>query len=160
MSTSRVLTSRRTTISLVLGTPLALAACELDPPAAPVPAAGSPDPEPAPDTEVAAAARKSILLMVASLEAATVTHPRLGPGLRPWLALHAAHLEVLEDGSAEDDVDVAPVVDNLPVVRRRLLAEEAALATRLADGARQAASGALARALASMSAAVRQRLVP
>jgi len=157
VATSRVLTSRRTTISVVLATPLALGACEIDPPSETVP--GAPSPQPAPDVEVVASARKSILVMVASLEAVTVSYPRLGPGLSPWLALHAAHLEVLDDGSAGYQVEAQPSDDGPPAARQRLLAQEADVAARLSDAARQAASGDLARALASMSAAVRQRLV-
>ena len=161
MSTSRLLTSRRTTIAAVLTAPLTLAACELDPPAATPPEA--PTPAAVPDAEVVAAARKAILLMVASVEAAIATHRRLNPGLRPWLRLHAAHLEVLDDGStdgSENDGIVAEIpASRAPIARERLLALESVLATRLADAAQQASSGDLARALASMSAAVGQRVV-
>ncbi len=163
MATSSVLTSRRTAISVVLAAPLALAACELDPPADPTPGARSPEPdpdsEPAPDTEVVAAARKSMLLMAASLEAAILAHTGLERELRGWLVLHAAHLEVLDDGSASYEVDAPVAVDRAPAARQRLLAEEVTLAVRLADGANQADSGDLARVLASMSAALRQRVI-
>ncbi len=157
MSTSRAMTSRRTTIALVLSAPLAIGACSLDPPAdAP---AQTPTPEPLPDAQVVGLARKAIWVMVASIEATAAVHPRLGPELTRWLSLHAAHLEVLDDGSEEQVVDGAPATGRQSVDRRRILDEETVLAARLADGSRQAASGDLARALASMSAAVRQRLV-
>lgn len=156
-------TSRRTAIALALSVPLALAAaCELDPPSA-VPTEG-PTPEPLPDAEVVASARHAILVAVASVEAATARHPRLAGKLGPWLALHAAHLDVLDDGSENRSGDGADeVTGETPAARPgtardRIVALEAALAGTLADAARRAASGDLARALASMSAAVTQRV--
>jgi len=159
--TSRLITSRRTAIALVLVAPLTLSACELDPPTTAPP--GSPPPAPVPDAQVVASARKAILLMVASVEAAVTTHRRLGLELSPWLALHAAHLEALDDGAA-DASESNGIAAEIPapsaaIARERLLAQEAVLAGSLADAARQAASGDLARALASMSAALRQRSI-
>jgi hypothetical protein len=145
-------------MSLALTAPLAIGACSLDPPADTPPE--TPTPEPVPDAQVVGLARKAIAAMVASIDTTTAAHPRLGAELAPWLALHAAHLAVLDDGSEEPVVDGTPATGKQSLDRRRLLDEETALAARLADGARQAASGDLARALASMSAAVRQRLVP
>jgi len=161
VSTSRLLTSRRTAIALAFATPLTLAACELDPPSATPPDA--PTPGPVPDAEVVASARKAILLMVASVEAAVATHLRLGPELGPWLALHAVHLDVLDDGAA-DASEAEGIAAEIPapraaIARERLLAQEAVLADSLAENALQAASGDLARALGSISAALRQRVV-
>ncbi len=104
-------------------------------------------------------ARESVLLMVASVGSVTTAHPRLGPDLAPWLDLHAAHLEVLDDGTPEPLVEAPLPAPRAAVARQGLLSAEGALAGTLADAARQAASGDLARALASMSAAVTQRLV-
>lgn len=157
MPTLRVLTSRRATIALVVAAPLGLSACELDPPATTPPEA--PSPPPVPDVEVVASARRTILQMVSSLEVVRLAEPRLRAELKPWLALHAAHLEMLDDGAVDEPLeDPGPAGDG-PRARQRLLAQEALVASALADGARRAASGDLARALASMSAAVRQRLV-
>jgi hypothetical protein len=157
VSTLRVVTSRRAAISLAVAAPAALGACELDPPSATPPQ--TPPPGPVPDAEVVASARTAILQMVSSLEVVQDAQRRLGPELAPWRELHAAHLEVLDDGSVGEPLqDPGPAVD-APRARQRLLAQEALLADTLADGARQAASGDLARALASMSAAIRQRLL-
>lgn len=150
-------TSRRTAIALALSAPLVLAACELDPPSA-VPTEG-PTAEPLPDAEVVASARKSILLMVASVEAASARHPQLVAGLEPWLSLHAAHLAVLDDGSEDAEVAGETPASRPAIARDRIVALEGSLAGTLADAARQAASGDLARALASMSAAVTQRVI-
>ena len=106
-----------------------------------------------------ASTRQTILQMVSSLEVVRLAEPRLRAELKPWLALHAAHLEMLDDGAVDEPLeDPGPAGDG-PRARQRLLAQEALVASALADGARRAASGDLARALASMSAAVRQRLV-
>lgn len=155
--TPSVPTSRRTALALALSAPLALAACDLDPPSA-VPTE-TPTAEPLPDAEVVTSARTSILLMVASLEAASARHPQLAAGLDPWLSLHAAHLAALEDGSDESEVTGEIPAGRPAVVRDRIIALEGSLAGTLADAARQAASGDLARALASMSAAVTQRVI-
>ncbi|HXH77904.1 hypothetical protein [Nocardioides sp.] len=157
MSTLRVVTSRRAVISLAVAAPAVLGACELDPPSTAPPQ--TPSPEPVPDAEVVGLARKAISVTVASVEAAAAAHPRLGPELDLWLSLHAAHLEVLDDGTEDQVVEGTTPTGKQAVDRRRILDEETVLAARLADGARQAASGDLARALASMSAAMRQRLV-
>lgn len=150
-------TSRRTAIALAISAPLVLAACELDPPSA-VPTEG-PTAEPLPDAEVVASARKAILLMVASVEAASVRHPQLSAGLEPWLTLHAAHLAVLDDEADDVEVEGETPASRPAIARDRVIALEGSLAGTLADAARQAASGDLARALASMSAAVTQRVI-
>lgn len=161
MPSLRLLTSRRTTIALVLAAPLTLAACELDPPTDSSPAAVPP--EPVPDAELLASARGAIMTMVGSVDTAIAAHPRLRPGLAPWLTLHAAHLAVLEDGSQggsqDDSVETPPPAGTAASAIEALRSQEAGLARDLAEAARQAASGDLARALASMSAALRQRLV-
>lgn len=156
-------TSRRAALAAVLAAPLGLAACELEPPASndTDSEAGNEAeaPQRPPDAEVVAMARKAILLRVATIERAVSAHPRLSAEFDPWLQLHAAHLAVLNDDSEDYDVDGALPAQKLTVVRAGLLSDEGALAGTLADTARQAASGDLARALASMSAAVTQRLV-
>lgn len=157
VSRSPVPTSRRTAIALALSAPLALSACEFDPPSA-VPTE-APTAQPLPDADVVASARRAIRVMVASVEAASARHPALAAGLDPWLSLHAAHLAALEDGSDESEVTGETPAGRPAIVRDRIVALEGALAGTLADAARQAASGDLARALASMSAAVTQRVV-
>lgn len=157
MSSLRVPTSRRTALTLALSAPLALAACDLDPPSAtPSP---SPTAAPLPDAEVVASATREILLTVALLEAVSARHRPLRADIRPLLALHAAHLEVLDDGSEDPAAAAALPADTPPLARTQVSDAESSLAATLADAARRAASGDLARALASMSAAVTQRVL-
>jgi hypothetical protein len=157
VSTPRAHTSRRTALALALSTPLAMAACDLDPPSAAP--SESPTTPPPPDTEVVASARKAILLTVALLEVVSTQHRPLRADIRPLLDLHAAHLEVLDDGSEDQSLETELPADTPAMARTQVLGAEGDLAVTLADAARQAASGDLARALASMSAAVAQRVV-
>lgn len=155
MSTPRAHTSRRTALALTLSAPLVLAGCDLDPPA--VAPSESPTSAPLPDTEVVASARKAILQTVTLLEAVSARHRPLRAGIRPLLDLHTAHLEVLDDGSADQGLEAALPADTPAMARTQVSDAERRLAVTLADAARQAASGDLARALASISAAVAQR---
>lgn len=157
MSTPRAHTSRRTALALALSAPLALAACDLDPPSA-APSESSTT-APLPDAEVVASARKAILLTVALLEAVSARHRPLRAGIQSLLDLHTAHLEVLDDGSEDESLEAALPADTPAMARTQVSGAERSLAVTLADAARQAASGDLARALASMSAAVAQRVV-
>ncbi|MEO5664850.1 MAG: hypothetical protein ABIR39_16395 [Nocardioides sp.] len=156
MLRSPVPTSRRTAIALALSAPLALSACEFDPPSA-VPTE-APTTEPLPDADVAGVARAQIVQMVATIEATIEAHPRLRRELTPWLDLHDAHLTVLDVGDDQTATAAIPPPTGA-AARQIVLGAEGALASRLADTARQAASGDLARALASMSAAVTQRVI-
>ena len=157
MFTPSVSTSRRTALALALSAPLALAACDLDPPSA-VPTE-TPTAEPLPDADVVASARKAILLMVATIGANVAAHPRLRRDLAPWLDLHQAHLAVLDDGTQDETVEPAIPETRTANALKSVRSQEGGLAGTLADAARQAASGDLARALASMSAAVTQRVI-
>ncbi|PUA80686.1 hypothetical protein [Nocardioides currus] len=165
MSSPRAQTSRRTALALAVSAPLALAACDLDPPArsASGSSSGSPTATPSaaaplPDADVVEGARAATLLAVALIEAAQARHGLRRSGLEDLLRLHAAHLAVLDDGSPEPEVE-APLVAATPArARAQVAASENGLTATLADAAGQAASGDLARALASMSAALRQRV--
>ena len=96
---------------------------------------------------------------VALLEAVSARHRRLRAEIRPLLELHTAHLEVLDDGSEDEPVEAALPADTPLMARTQVSGAESSLALTLADAARQASSGDLARALASMSAAVTQRVI-
>jgi len=157
VSTPRAPTSRRTALALALSAPLALAACDLDPPSA-TPSESSSTP-PAPDAEVVASARKAILLTVALLEAVSARHRPLRAGIQALLGLHTAHLELLDDGSEDQSLEAVLPADTPAMARTQVSGAEGNLAVTLAEAARQAASGDLARVLASMSAAVGQRVV-
>jgi hypothetical protein len=86
-------------------------------------------------------------------------HPDLAPSLRPVAAVHLGHAELLlgalGDATTPGGADPIPARARAAwaVVRRR----EGALQETLRGAALRAQSGALARALASMSAAVAQQ---
>lgn len=95
------------------------------------------------------------LAQVLLLVQAARRHAETRKLLLPLQQLHAAHLDVLEaapvdPGSAEPE--------GVGRQYRRVLSRERALQERLADASVAALSGALARLLASMSAAVAQHL--
>jgi hypothetical protein len=79
----------------------------------------------------------------------------LGGELEGWRRLHRAHLVALE---ADGDPGPRRVRGSTPELRDLVRRREAALQRRLADAAVAAHSGSLASLLATMSAAVAQRL--
>ncbi len=101
-----------------------------------------------------------LLAFVTGVEA---RFPSLGPRLRPWRELHTAHLQALgasapptggDSGAAGDTAGLhSPAAAWRELTRREQVGRR-----RLADAAVAAASGSLARVLASMSAGVAQRL--
>ncbi|EON23271.1 MULTISPECIES: hypothetical protein [Nocardioides] len=157
MSIPRAHTSRRTALALALSAPLALASCELDPPSAEP--SDAPTTEAPPDAEVVTSARTEILLTVALLEAVRAQHRPLRAETGSLLRMHAAHLAVLDDGTEPEAVEAESPAPTPELARDQVTAVESALSATLADAAGKAASGDLARALASMSAAVIQRVV-
>lgn len=157
MSIPRAHTSRRTAIALALSAPLALAACDLDPPSSQPTKSATADP--LPDEAVVGAARKSILLTVATIEAVNARHRSLRVENAPLLALHATHLAVLGEADTDETVE-GEIPQNTPALARKQVAStENGLAGTLVGTAGEAASGDLARVLASMAAAVTQRVV-
>lgn len=86
---------------------------------------------------------------------ATRARRPLAGELAPWHELHAAHLEALE---APTRARPARVRGSGPELRARVRRRESLLQRRLADAAVSARSGPLAALLATMSAAVAQRL--
>lgn len=85
------------------------------------------------------------------------THIGLAGALAPLLALHDAHLALLDTTPPEAAPPV--VAPRSAVALERVRAAETTLQARLAELAGGATSGPFARALASMSAAVAQHLV-
>jgi hypothetical protein len=79
----------------------------------------------------------------------------LSAELAPWRRLHDAHLAALE---AEVDARARPLRGSTVELRSLVRRRETALQRRLADDAVAARSGSLASLLATMSAAVAQRL--
>jgi hypothetical protein len=109
-----------------------------------------------PDEALVAQARSEVADTVAVVVAAGTGRPGLARELAPWERLHRRHLAALPGDDA--GVPSARVLGDAPAARRQVLAREARLQTALADAAIGAGSGPLAALLASMSAAVAQRL--
>ncbi len=154
---SRVLTTRRTALAIAASTPFLLSACDLD-------AARDqtlPTPTAEVDADLVASARRAIDDVITFLTAVSLQHRPLRAEVASLLAMHAAHLEALDDGSeSEAESSSQPVLPSsgLPQARAQIRTREATLAETLADAARRADSGDLGRALASMAAAGAQRV--
>jgi hypothetical protein len=150
--------SRRTTLGSALAAPLVLAACDIDPPVRDTGSSPAAPPPPE-DSALVAGVVASLARAQSVLEGATAAVPSLGPRLGAVAAAHAAHLEVLAgavpeaDRPTPDAATVAPrILPALAAVRRsgpRLLGEVRA-------GCLAAASGDLARVLASIAASTSQ----
>jgi len=148
--------TRRTTLlgAAAIGAASLLAAC----------ASGSPvgDNEPAElsvDEQAAVKARDAVAQTLAAVSATSTARPGLAVLLNPIAAMHDAHLSILdqgESGAASPDGFVVPPgrAGALAALHR----SESELAALLAGLAAESESGQWARVLASMSAAVHQRL--
>lgn len=134
----------------------ALAGCRWGPPEVDA-EPGPPPPEPDADVALLDEAAQAILGALDLVERVAARHRGLATALAGLVALHTAHLDLLgaEPGGPR------PAVPPLPGARpalARVRADELVLQGRLAGMAAQAGSGAFARALASMSAAVAQHV--
>jgi hypothetical protein len=116
---------------------------------------------PDPDRVALDRAREITTTLLAELtEALTSSASRLDPdpGGR-FLALHTAHLAALDQASGETaTASPTPALPTVRTTRRLLRGHEAAAQRELAHLAQEAASGALARLLASMSAGIAAHL--
>jgi hypothetical protein len=101
------------------------------------------------DAELVDLVAERIATASAAVAAARKQNPQLRRSLRPLQRLHAEHLAVL-------DTDVDPA--GTRPVAREVRAVETALQRQLTEAAVRAESGALAKLLASMAAAVAQQL--
>lgn len=150
--------SRRTTLGSALVAPLVLAACDIDPPVRD--SASSPaTPPPPEDSELVATVVAALLRAQAVLEATVTSVPSLASRLDPVSAAHAAHLKVLVGAVPEADLpsptpESAPtrILPALAAVRR----SEQRLLREVREGCLSAASGDLARVLASIAASTSQ----
>jgi hypothetical protein len=141
-----------------LAAPLVLAGCDIDPPASSEESSPA-SPPPPEDAELVAAVVAELVRAGAALEAATLSVPDLTPLLDPVAAAHAAHLDLLAGAVADADVPTAdpPAVaagrgPALAAVRR----SERRLQREVREACLTAASGDLARALASVAASTAQ----
>lgn len=150
--------SRRTTLGAALAAPLVLTACDIDPPVRD--SGTSPaTPPPPEDSELVATVVAALLRAQALLEAASAAVPSLDARLGPVGAAHAAHLDVLVGAVPDADLPTpAPVsvpsriLPALRAVRR----SEQRLLREVREGCLVAASGDLARVLASIAASTAQ----
>lgn len=149
---------RRTAVGAALATPVLLAACDIDPPARDGDAAPA-APAPPEDSELVATVVSELVLARSVVEAATLSVPDLTPRLEHVSAAHAAHLDVLlgavpDAGSSPSaPPTVAPAAAAaLAAVRR----SEQRLLRAVRRGCAEAASGDLARVLASIAASTAQ----
>lgn len=146
------LTRRAALAGLAAGGLVGLGACRWGPPEE---IDGASEQEEDADAALVRTAAADVLEVRDLADRTSRRHVGLSPALTPLVALHDAHLGVL--GDAEQPA--APPVPGrsgpaLTAVRKA----EQRLQARLAEHAASATSGPLARALASMSAAVAQHL--
>jgi hypothetical protein len=156
--------TRRTAVSAAgsaLVAPTVLAGCDIDPPSAGPDrtAATAPPPE---DSALVAAVVAELVRARSVIEAATLALPALTPRLQPTADAHAAHLDVLVGAVPDADVP-APAPPTIAPAEDRALAAVHRSEQRLLREVRQAcvaaASGDLARVLASIAASTAQHSV-
>jgi hypothetical protein len=152
--------SRRTTLGSALAAPLALAACDIDPPARDDDPAGATPPPPE-DSELVAAVVAALVDAGAVLAAATAAVPALDPRLEPLLAAHTAHRDLLAGAVADTELPTAAPAtvppQPLPALRAVRRSEQQLLRI-VRDSCLGAASGDLARVLASVAASTSQHV--
>ena len=150
--------SRRTTLGSALAAPLVLAACDIDPPARDD-GSSSATPPPPEDSELVAGVVAALLRAQSVLDAATTAAPALDARLAPVREAHAEHLDVLVGAVPEAELPTggpasvpSPSARALAAVRR----SEQRLLREVREGCLAAASGDLARVLASIAASTAQ----
>jgi hypothetical protein len=135
-----------------------VAACDIDPPVREVD--GTPATAPPPeDSELVAGVVASLVRAQSVLDAATRSVPSLAPRLGPVAAAHAAHLEVLVGAVPEPEVPtgaLATVPDRILPALAAVRRSEQRLLRDVRAGCLAAASGDLARVLASVAASTSQ----
>ena len=155
--------TRRTALAGVFGGAVVLAGCDADGSrttassgASPAAATTSAAPE-EPDQSLVDQVVAELDELIAFTAAAAAARPRIGPLPSAFEALHREHRAVLTD----EPLDLAePTRVRGPAndLRQRLTRREAAAQRQFASWAVAAESGPLARLLASISAAIAQRL--
>ena len=150
--------TRRTAVGSALVVPLVLTGCDIDPPRRD----GGASPDAAPpheDSAVVAAVVTELVRARSVLESATLTVPALGSRLAPVGAAHAEHLAVLVQAVPEADVPT-PSPPPIGTQQARALTavgrSERRLLREVQRGCLAAASGDLARVLASIAASTAQ----
>jgi hypothetical protein len=150
--------SRRTTLGSALAAPIVLAACDIDPPPR-TSGTSAPTLEPPEDSDLVATVVGELVRAQAVLEAASAAVPALGPRLAPVATAHAAHLDVLVGAVPQADVPTAtppPVPARPEAALTAVRRSEQRLLREVRTGCIGAASGDLARVLASVAASTSQ----
>lgn len=145
----KTVTSRRTALGGALAGLVAVTGCDGDANSDPTPRTEPTAPAVDADAELVDQVVEHIATASAAVAAARKQSPQLRRSLRPLQRLHAEHLAVLE-------TDGDPTVSQ--PAARDVRAAETALQRQLTEAAVRAESGALAKVLASMAAAVAQQL--
>ncbi len=148
--------SRRTALGAALAAPLALAACDIDPPVRQTESSAAIPPPPE-DSELVAGVLGSLFIAQSVLDAATRSVPALVDRLGPVRAAHSDHIEVLV--GVADGVPTAPlatVPDRILPALAKVRRSEQRLLRDVREGCLAAASGDLARVLASIAASTSQ----
>ena len=150
--------SRRTALGAAAAAPLFLAACDIDPPTH---GGGSTSATPPPpeDSELVAGVVAALVRAQSVLDAATTAVPALAGLLEPVRTAHAAHLDVLAGAVPEAELPMGGPV-SVPAQPQRALAavrrSEQRLQREVREACLGAASGDLARVLASVVASTTQ----
>lgn len=114
------------------------------------------------DAPAVAEAASLIASVIDQIAATTARHPGSASGLAGVLSMHRAHLAVLRKAAGPTPSPAAGAAPRVPVGQKAalqaLLFVERSARGRLTSLAQHARSGELARVLASMAAAVSQRL--
>lgn len=152
--------SRRTTLGSALAAPVGLAACDIDPPSRDDRSSAATPPPPE-DSELVATVVAALVEAGAVLAAATAAVPALDAQLEPLAAAHTAHRDLLA-GAVPDAELPTPAPATVPPQPQPALRDvrrsEQRLLRTLRDGCLGAASGDLARVLASMAASTSQHV--
>jgi hypothetical protein len=145
-------------VGSALSAPLLLAACDIDPPVRESGPADTTTPAPE-DAELVAGVVASLVRAQSALEAATLSVPALGTRLQPIGDAHAAHLDLLVGAVPDADRPTAALPTVAPRVAQALTAvrrSEQRLMREVREACSVAASGDLARVLASVAASTAQ----
>lgn len=150
--------SRRTTLGSALAAPLVLTACDIDPPARGS-RSSSATPPPPEDSELVAGVVAALVRAQTVLDAAATSAPTLAARLAPLRAAHAEHLDVLAGAVPEAELPTGGPASVPPQAARALAVvrrSEQRLLREVREGCLAAASGDLARVLASVAASTAQ----
>lgn len=139
--------------------PVGATACDIDPPARDTDDGATP--QPPEDSALVAAVAAAVTDAAATVAAASEVAPALATRLTPLAQAHAAHLELLLGAIPDAEVPTAEalgVPGRPPAALAAVRRSEQSLLRTLRESCVAAASGDLARVLASMAGSVSQHV--